>query len=153
MYCIDTSSLIAAWDERYPPDFFPRFWDNLAAAIEVGRIMSTEEVLTETSKRSKDLNEWLKQYPDMFIPLEEDVQVAVRDILRNYPRLVGLKKQRTSADPFVIATAVVRGFIVVTEEGRTGSLNKPHIPDVCGAVGVDCISLIDLIRAEKWVSG
>ena len=28
-YCIDTSCLIAAWDERYPPENFPKFWEYL----------------------------------------------------------------------------------------------------------------------------
>ncbi|MBI1263321.1 MAG: DUF4411 family protein [Alphaproteobacteria bacterium] len=37
MYCIDTSSLIASWDERYPPEFFPRFWDNLDGGVTTGK--------------------------------------------------------------------------------------------------------------------
>ena len=57
----------------------------------------------------------------------------------------------TAADFFIIATAKVKGFVVVTEEGPTGKLQRPNIPDVCRDHGVDCINLIKLIRAEAWV--
>ncbi len=35
-YCIDTSCLIAAWDERYPPENFPKFWEYLDKLIAAG---------------------------------------------------------------------------------------------------------------------
>lgn len=41
-------------------------------------------------------------------------------------------KHVAKIEPFVIATAVVHGLTVVSEEGR-GSPAKPHIPDVCQA--------------------
>ncbi|MBI1263320.1 MAG: DUF4411 family protein [Alphaproteobacteria bacterium] len=110
-------------------------------------------VLNETSKRSKDLYTWLSQRDTMFVDFKEGVQLAVRDILAQFPRLVGERKHRTSADPFVIATAQLRGLVVVTEEKPTASLNRPNIPDVCAELDVKCINLIELIRAEKWVSG
>lgn len=152
MYCIDTSALIAAWEERYPPDLFPRFWENIDGAIQRGLVLSTNEVLEETSKRSRDLNRWLKERDGMFIPLEEDIQLEARSILARFPRLVGARRLRTSADPFVIATARVRDLIVVTEENYQGSLNKPNIPDVCGELDIECIKLLDLIRRENWIS-
>jgi hypothetical protein len=61
------------------------------------------------------------------------------------------KKQRFAADPFVIAAARVRSLTVVTEEGRTGKLAKPNIPDVSDAYAQECINLIGLIRAEAWL--
>lgn len=33
VYCVDTSSLIAAWQERYPIENFPNFWDRMDALI------------------------------------------------------------------------------------------------------------------------
>ena len=33
VYCIDTSSLIAAWQERYPIENFPSFWVKLEDLI------------------------------------------------------------------------------------------------------------------------
>lgn len=38
VYCVDTSALIAAWDERYPQDHFPGLWDEIAALVIAGRL-------------------------------------------------------------------------------------------------------------------
>ena len=46
------------------------------------------------------------------------------------------------ADPFVIATALELGAVVVTGEVLTGKLDKPRIPDVCQAKGVRWIQMI-----------
>jgi hypothetical protein len=40
VYCIDTSSLIAAWQERYPIENFPRFWDKVDALIADERLIA-----------------------------------------------------------------------------------------------------------------
>jgi hypothetical protein len=141
IYCVDTSSLIAAWQERYPFENFPKFWDRIDGLIEEKRLVSPVEVFLETKKRSDELHVWLK------------VQTQAANVLARFPRLVGDKKLNTSADPFVIALALVEGAPVVTEEKRTGSNRRPHIPDVCDAFGVECKNLLDMIRSEKWVVG
>jgi len=153
VYCIDTSSLIAAWQERYPIENFPKFWVKIEDLINAKRLVSPLEVLHETSKRSDDLHKWLKERGDMFRELDEKVQIAGANILARFPRLVGEKKLRSSADPWVIAVASVEGLKIVTEEKPSGKLDRPHIPDVCGAMNIETMSLLDLIRAEKWIVG
>ena len=154
IYCIDTSSLIAAWQERYPPEHFPAFWGKMNVLIDQGQLVAIREVLEEMTKRSDELHKWLKQRGEMFRDLEAPIQLEAARILGRFPRLVGERKLRTSADPFVIALAKVEGMTVVTEEKPTGSLqSNPKIPDVCGAIGVPWIGLLDLIKAEKWVIG
>ena len=154
IYCIDTSSLIAAWYERYPIENFPKFWDRVDGLIFEKRMVSPIDVFIETKKRSAELHMWLKsRKADVFLELDDAVQNEALNILARFPRLVGEKKLNTSADPFVIAFALVNGGLVVTEEKPTGSDRKPHIPDVCAAFGVECKSLIDMIRTEKWVVG
>jgi hypothetical protein len=74
-------------------------------------------------------------------------------VLAQFPRLVGQKKLRTSADPFVIALARVEGLKIVTDEKPTGNLDRPNIPDVCMAMGMTPIGLLDVIKAEKWIIG
>jgi hypothetical protein len=152
-YCIDTSCVIAAWEERYPLENFPKFWALFEQAIADGKILAPEAVLDETEPKSAELHKWLKEHDGMFLPLEEAIQQQAKTVLARHPRLVAAKKQRTSADPFVIATAVVRGLAIVTEERPTGNLNRPNIPDICGDFGVTYMSLLQMIRAEKWVIG
>lgn len=132
-YCIDTSCLIAAWEERYPIDNFPNFWNLLDRAIQAGRIVAPQAVHDETAKKSKDLHKWLADRDGIFLELDEATQREVKAILARHPRLVAEKKQRFAADPFIIATARLQALTIVTEERPTGSLNRPNIPDVCGA--------------------
>jgi hypothetical protein len=152
-YCIDTSSLIAAWDERYPITHFPKFWQLIEQALRTGNIVTTLAVIDELKHKSDDLRKWLVAIDAGIIPLDEDIQIEAAAILQRHPRLVMEKKQRFAADTFVIATARIKKLTIVTEEKPTGSLARPNIPDVCKDYGVLCISLIQLIRKEGWVLG
>jgi hypothetical protein len=96
IYCVDTSALIAAWQERYPIENFPRFWDRLDAFIAEGRLVSPDEVLRETGKRSDELHAWLKVRGNMFRELAEPIQIEAAQVLARFPRLVGEKKLRRS---------------------------------------------------------
>ena len=153
VYCIDTSSLIAAWQERYPIENFPAFWTKVDDLINSGRLVAPIDVFYETKKRSDELHAWLKKRPAMFRELEDAIQIAAAQVLAQFPRLVGEKKLRSSADPFVIALARIEGFQLVTEEKPTGSPTRPNIPDVCAEIEVTPINLLQLIRAEGWVVG
>lgn len=154
-YCIDTSSLIAAWHELYPIENFPGFWDNLDTLIGVGRLWAPDEVLVETKPKSDELHKWLKERVDMFVKLESDaaLQPVVTDVLRTFPRLVGELKDRTRADPFVIALAEIRGLCVVTQENPMSTPDRPRIPLVCASRGINCLNMLGLIRAEQWRLG
>ncbi len=153
VYCVDTSSLIAAWQERYPIENFPPFWARMDALIEAGRLIAPVEVLNEMKKKSEELHTWLKARPSMFRELNEAVQIEAGNVLAQFPRLVGERKLRTSADPFVIALARVERLDLVTDEKPTGSSSRPNIPDVCTALGMTTMGVLDLIKAERWVIG
>jgi len=89
----------------------------------------------------------------MFVDIEgDDLQIRVAEIMGRYPRLVDTRKNRSTADPFVIAVASLNdpNFVVVTQEGPTNNIAKPKIPDVCAAEGLGCISILDLIVREDW---
>lgn len=154
IYCVDTSSLIAAWQERYPIENFPKFWDRIDGLVEDGRLISPIEVFNEIKKRSDELHGWLKiRKGAIFRELDDDVQIEVANILQRFPRLVADKKLRTSADPFVIALARITGHQLVTEEKPTGSLNRPNIPDVCAQLSFSTMGILQVIQREKWVAG
>jgi len=154
VYCIDTSALIAAWQERYPIENFPPFWRRVDGLINDGRLTAPMEVLRETGRRSDELHTWLSVRKQMFRELEEAIQIEAASVLAQFPRLVGERKLRTSADPFVIALARVDNVPIVTDEKPTGNLQRPNIPDVCTALRMlPCMSLLQLIQAEKWVIG
>jgi len=67
-------------------------------------------------------------------------------ILDKYPRLVDTKKNRSAADPFVIAQAMASNSIVVTEEISARGSKSPKIPDVCSAFNIDSINVLEFMR-------
>ncbi|MCZ8105614.1 MAG: DUF4411 family protein [Burkholderiales bacterium] len=148
-YCADTSALIAAWVERYPPEHFPGLWDRFADLIQAGRIFAPDEVRAELKKRSTEVADWLDQFDSFFRSPDEGLLLRVADILAKFPKLVMAHKSSFAADPFVIALAGIEGAFVLTEEG-VGSAGKPSIPYVCRAHGITSVNLIEVIRAEKW---
>ena len=123
------------------------------ALIEGKRLIAPIEVLNEIKKRSDELHAWLKERPSMFRELDDAIQIEAAQVLAQFPRLVGERKLRTSADPFVIALARVEGLELVTDEKPTGNAIRPNIPDVCTALGMISMGVLDLIKAEKWVIG
>lgn len=151
VYCIDTSALIAAWYERYKPKRFPKLWDQLDGLIQEGRLVSSLLVLGECEKRSPELHVWLKEREHMFIEPDQAVQQRVQHVLNAYKGLVAAGKQKFAADSFVIATAEVHGYTVVTEETGPDSLRK--IPGVCNAMGIPTSNLMQLFDAEDWTIG
>jgi hypothetical protein len=54
-YCIDTSCLIVAWEERYPVENFPKFWTYFEQLINANRIWTPTAVHDEIEKKSKEL--------------------------------------------------------------------------------------------------
>ena len=105
LYCFDTSSLLAAWNELYPIGHFPTVWEHLAALVEAGRAIAPVEVRHEVEKRDDGLFKWLKTNKAMFVDVDEPVQVRQRDILTKFPRLVAERKNLFSAYPWVSALA------------------------------------------------
>jgi len=134
------------WLRFYPPDVFPTLWSKLDEAIAAGTIVSSEEVYVEVEKKADDLHDWIKDRKQMLVPLTEPIQRRASQLLTEYPRLVDTLRGRSMADPFVIATAMELGAIVVTGEVRTGKMDKPRIPDVCGVKAISCISFLEMIR-------
>lgn len=149
-YCLDTIGLLDAWVRWYPPDIFPSFWLKIEELVDSGQIIAPDEVLIELEKKEDDLYQWAKQRKQMFLPLDEDIQIAVGEILNQFPRLVDTRKERSQADPFVIAVAMCHKRILITGEKSSGTLEKPRIPNVCDHFGVGYIRIVQLIRQEKW---
>lgn len=151
-YSLDTSSLVAAWRERYPIENFPSFWERLERLIETGGALASTEVLRELKRRDADLYAWFKQHEKMFVEIDDGIQQAVIEIMGKYPKFVDERTGKSAGDPFVIALAMKSSppLIVVTEEGL-GSENRPTIPLVCGREKLPCINLLQLIKEQNWI--
>ena len=118
-------------------------------AIQEGILIAPEIVLVELERKEDRLYKWAKNQKGLFIPLSTEIQAIHTDIINNYKRLIDTLKNRSMCDPWVIALAQFERCAVVTEEGK-GSEKRPKIPDVCDALGIECIRIADLIEKLRW---
>ncbi|MFH1219109.1 MAG: DUF4411 family protein [Candidatus Eisenbacteria bacterium] len=153
LYCIDTSAILDGWVRYYPPDVFPAFWDRIETMIRGGTLISSEEVLDELGRKDDEVHKWAKTRYRIFVPLDDPTQGATSEVLAAFPELVKAIKDRSRADPFVIALARVLRATVVTGEKNEGTPSRPRIPLVCQHFSVPCMNLIGMMRAEGWKFG
>jgi hypothetical protein len=130
---------------------FPAVWTRLDGLIKDGLVAASEEVLLELERKDDEVYEWAKQRKaTLFVAIDEVQQRHVSELLAKHERLVDTRKERSGADPFVIALAIARGCAVVTAEPPTGKPDKPNIPDVCASMGVRSLTVLELFREQGW---
>lgn len=149
-YCIDTNSLMDVWNRYYPIDIFPGLWGNIEQLIDSGVMVSPEEVLKELDKKDDDLSRWAKGKAGFFVPFDAEQQPHLVTVMTEHELLVKNSKRANAADPFVIALAKSRTLTVITQEKLTGSTTKPRIPDVCDAMDIQCMTIVEMVRHEQW---
>ncbi len=150
-YSIDTSAIVDVWKGAYPPDIFPDLPDMLSEMVSNGDLRASDEVLVELEKKLTEAYQWAKRHREMFCTMDEQIQIEAANILSVHRNLVKEKPQRGRADVFVIALAKINGCAVVTSEKATNNPHKPNIPDICNALGIRSVSLLDLFREQGWV--
>lgn len=147
IYVIDTCSL-TKMRHTYPEDVFPKAWEKLNELVSSGTLISAEDVYEELCAFDDEIFQWAAKNNEIFHPLDYDVQREAIKLLEKYPTLLDLKKNKSSGDPFIIATAKLYNCILVTEEKPSNSPSRVKIPDVCQEIGIECISLIEMFRRE-----
>lgn len=146
MFVFDTSAFINGWRDHYPPATFPGVWGLIAAGLEDGRIVAPREVFREIERMDDEVFEWARARSDRFVDPTIGVQGEVGAIYAQFPK----PGVRDAADPWVIAEARVRNFIVVTYEGRAFSgealpSTARKMPGICAHFGIPCVPLPDAI--------
>ena len=63
----------------------------------------------EILKKDDDVSAWAGLQKGLFVDLEEDIQVATREVLAQHPKLMGVGGNRNAADPFVIGMSAPEG--------------------------------------------
>lgn len=144
---IDTCSL-TKMRHTYPRDVFPAAWAMLTDLAEQEFMLSVEDVLEELAQFDDEIFQWAKEQVHIFLPLSASIQARAVQILTSHAGLLDLKKNKSSADPFVIATAMEHSCTVITEEKSSSSPIRHKIPNVCEAYGVECIPILQMFRRE-----
>lgn len=150
-YCLDTNVLIQAWQKYYSPSICPSYWDLLNQLGLENRIYIPKEVFVEITRTEDELSAWLKTSKIPVYNLNESVTKCLSAIFAANPShkfLVDSIKQRSLADPWVIAYAMSENACVVTKEEKVTASNsdKIKIPNVCENMNVRCINDFKFIQ-------
>lgn len=100
-------------------------------------------VFREISRKDDELKDWLAIQSDMFIAVDNNVQMTVTSIVSRFPEIAKKTSTKTTADAFVIALAHNHNHTVVTEEQPT---TRHGIPMICNHFGIRCINTIQMME-------
>lgn len=149
-YCLDANVLIQGWQKYYSPKLCPSYWEILNKLGKANRIFIPRMVADEIEKTDDDLKEWLKSCSIPIVEIDGPVtnyltQIYAANELHKF--LVDSTKQRSIADPWVIAHAMNEKACVVTKEEKvTSSVTKIKIPNVCENMSVRCIHDFEFVE-------
>lgn len=172
-YLIDSNSLISPYRTFYQFELVPSFWNWFKKAYDdsIYLVDKVRDELCHAKGTSRDdLQLWIENNcltkSKIILPnTDMDILSEYREVL-NYVNKAPVYTQKSydewakfdKADPWLIAIAKANDYTIVTMEERIGNLNpknpmskEPRIPDVCDALGVECINLYDLMREKKCV--
>lgn len=146
IYCLDSNALIEPWNKYYTVERCPEYWDIIDQLAQQGTVFCALEVKHEIEKSDDGLKKWIHDKPYLFREETPEVNANIRLVLAKFPELIDSSKNRSMADPWVIAHAMSDKAIVVTKELPNGSASKKiKIPDVCNAFGVEWMNDFDFV--------
>lgn len=161
-FLIDSSSLMSASRLYYSYDILPSFWNVLDAEIKAGRVVLLDLVLDEINKGQDFLKNWISERIKDFNILNhinDEIITKYTQVIQyiqtcEYYNDKGLESWADSgvADPWLIASSAVTGYMLVTAEQSVGTLSKKNktgsvkIPDVARQFNVETNSLFDMMR-------
>lgn len=122
----------------------------LVKLADAGSVVAPTDVRLELEKQKDDLFEWAKGVAPLFHEPDRVVMEVLTDIVNAHPGFMKVNSTKSGADPMVVAFAEVHGLIVVTYETTAKKDAAPKIPNVCAARGVECVQLVDVLRASGF---
>lgn len=152
-YLLDADVLIRAKNLHYRFQVCPGFWEWLVLMHRIGRVRSVERVRDELRRRKDDLTKWTRDIGDSFFvaPAEDDVASLrkVSDHVRDHYLDPAIVTEFTKkADYYLVGQALAGEHVVVTHEIHEPKSGRVKIPDVCDALGVECINPFEMLKRE-----
>lgn len=151
-YVIDSCSLIKLG--QFFPSRFPSLWKHIETLAISGRLISVKECRKEIDSYGDNdfIKAWAKDHSSIFTPASPQETQFVSTIfsVKHFGTLISEKailQGKTVADPFLIASAKINEYILVTEELYKD--NAAKIPNVCKHFGIKCITLEQFMEMEN----
>lgn len=153
-YILDSNVFIEAARRYYAFDIAPSFWNSLIRFSKDDKIKSIDKVMAELAKGNDDLSNWADtKFRDAFISTDDE---QIIDSYRNIIEWVQMHSQFSDeakanfaggADGWLIAVAIERKFVVVTQETiAPDAKRKIPIPNVCNAFDIEYIDTFSMLR-------
>jgi hypothetical protein len=154
IYCLDANVLIQAWQKYYSLELCPDYWSLLNELGRMGRIFLPQLVSDEITRTEDELATWLAQSQVPIKEIDGTVTECLTQIYEANPfhkYLVDNTKQRSLADPWVIAHAKKENACVVTKEEKVSVpySTRIKIPNVCENMGIRWINDFQFINEVK----
>jgi hypothetical protein len=154
-FLLDANVLITAKRDYYRFPVFPCYWAWLVSKNADAVVYSIDAVKDEITVGADDLSKWAKGHPGFFQAPDASVTAAAAGVSAwvNDPARPYLPAARAaffaSADYWLVAHALAKGWIVVTHERPDPqSKRRVKIPDVCTGVGAAFVDPFDLLQNE-----
>ena len=149
-FVLDSSFLIKLHRDQ-PIELYPSLWDRVSELLANGGAVIPREADREMQDKDDDLRRWLRERSAAVVETSVEELEIVRGIAERHPAWV--QGAKNAADPFVIAAALTRGAVVVTDERPSGRGTEDRnlwIPTVATELDVECVLATELIRRCGW---
>lgn len=151
VYCLDANVFIQPWRTYYSPHLCPDYWTLLSELGVRNKIFIPEVVYEEITRTEDDLSDWIKTSNIPIRKIDAAVTKCLKEIYEANPLhklLVDNTKQRSLADPWVIAHAINEKACVVTKEEKITAISTKRIkiPNVCDNMGVNWINDFQMVN-------
>ena len=145
-YAIDTCSIIAQKpDEPHRRNVYSTLWEKIDELMHNQVIVTCSEINDEVE--DEELKKWIVAQHCVILDIDDEIQSNVDKIVNEHSELIDFKNAKSSADAFLIATAMKYNLAVITEENKT---SHKKIPKICEAYGISCLNITELAEKERW---
>lgn len=145
-YIIDSCSIISQKpDEPHRRNVYVTLWKRIDQLVKEQVIITCSEIRDEIEDES--LKKWLVLNQCVVLDIDDTVQLYVAQIVNEHPELIDFQNAKSSADAFLIATAMKYHLAVITEESKKSTKKIPH---TCSFYGIPCYNITELAQHEGW---
>jgi hypothetical protein len=150
IFIINTNAMVALARRSIRSDVIFLF-DNLTGQR---RLVTVNKVFNELRRKFENVYLLFGKYrKSMVVDHRENPQMLDCNdyIFRKHPKLFDRFSSKDPADPWLIAVAKVKGYVVVTDEGGKYP-REGKIPYVCSDLGVNCIGTKEFLHRNKHLT-
>ena len=152
-YLLDANVFITPANSFYTLEGCPGFWEWLGADK---ALCSVREVYRELQGKEDELARWARagNTPEFLEP-DDEVQQKLAAVSQHVMGMENFDMEKkikflNGADPWLLATALAKGWPIVTEEKFNPQIrHKIQLPNVAREMEVRCINLFELTAARR----